>query len=85
MPIPLSRFKNRLPTGNVVATVTVEEHDPSKSVSDHVVDQSTKHVKIVPRSSRQRAWKIDVMVRITKPHQRAQKWPVRAEALKFYG
>ena len=52
-----------------VAPVAVQENDPPKAVSDHVIDQVAQDVEVGPRCRRQCAREVEVMVRVAQPEQ----------------
>src|SRR5688500_9576440 len=65
----LAKFEHRLPARNIIASVAVDKHEPSKTVSHEILRQSVQQIQIRARRRRQRAGEIQMMIRISQPHQ----------------
>ena len=70
--IPLPSLEHRLPSGDIVATVSVQEYDPTKTVPNRVVDHPVEQINISPRFGGERSRKMEVMIRISQPLQRCK-------------
>ena len=68
--VALARLEDGLPGRDDVAAVAVQEHDPTETVGDEVVDQIAEKIEVSPRRGRERAGEVHVMVRVAQPEER---------------
>jgi hypothetical protein len=71
----LAELENRLPPGHIIPAVSIDEHDPPKSVMHEVLGKPDEEVEIHARRRRQRPAKIKMVVRIPQPHQGREQHP----------
>jgi len=69
----LPDLKRRLLCRYIIATVTVDKDDSSKSLFDGVVHQAAEHIEIGSRCRRKRTIEIEVVVRVSKPLYRREE------------
>ena len=58
------------------AAVAVDQHQAAKSVSDEVAQKIAEQIEIGPRRSRERAGEVEMMLRVSQPHQRGEQRPI---------
>ena len=56
--------------------MAVQEHDPAKPVGDEIVDQIAQQVEVGPGRGRERAGKVEMMVRVSQLGQGGPDDPV---------
>lgn len=71
--IRLTGFKDGLPTGDIVAPVTIEEDDAPETVSDCVVHQSFEHVNVSAWIGGQRSCEVEMVIGVAEPLQRCEE------------
>jgi hypothetical protein len=74
--VALPNFKHNLSARNVIAAVSINEDQASKTVLEEILKQSAQEVEIRPRWSGQRSGEIEVMIRIPEPGERREQDPI---------
>ncbi len=74
--VALACLEHRLPARDVVPAVSIEEHDPSKSVHQSVLDHPPQKIQVGAGRGGNRSRKIQVMIRIPQPLQGCDDDPV---------
>jgi hypothetical protein len=70
MAMPLPHLEGYLLGGHIVAAMAVEQQDPREAMKEHGLHEPIDQIEIGPRGSRERAGKVQVVVRVAEPLQR---------------
>jgi hypothetical protein len=73
LPVPLAQFEDRLLARHIISAMAIDENDSPKSMLEEILRQPVKRIEIHPRRRRERARKIEMMIRIAEPGERGEK------------
>jgi hypothetical protein len=72
----LPQFEQGLLSGDDVAAVPIDQHDPPEAVEHEVLDHVAQEVEIDAGRGGHRAGKIEMMLRVAQPHERREEHAV---------
>lgn len=60
--MPLAEFKYRLSSGNVIASMTVDENQTPESMHNEILGKAVQEIEIETRRRRKRSREIEMMI-----------------------